>query len=173
MNSNSTAKKAVMYSTVEMQREYRLHGIQMQREYRLDAINCSRHSIRRLQWGQQWRTNGKEENKEEMMMEIMSSICRQRWKGWWWGEDTEVKGSACRWDDLMEFLARYVRFIHEDRYYKSLLIVNCGLLYWHNVVSFIMNSNSVWLKRRTADGDLMKPLYTLGKGVKHVYGVTA
>ena len=85
-----------------------------------------------------------------------------------------------RMDELMEFLARFVRLVHANRYYKGLLVANCGLSYLDiitasdvaYVLSLIMNSCEVWLKRKTADGKLVKPLYTSGKGVKRVYGVT-
>ena len=85
-----------------------------------------------------------------------------------------------RMDELMEFLARFVRLVHANRYYKGLLVANCGSSYLDiitasdvaYVLSLIMNSCEVWLKRKTADGKLVKPLYTSGKGVKRVYGVT-
>ena len=85
-----------------------------------------------------------------------------------------------RMDELMEFLASYVRVVHADRYYKNLLIKNRGSSYLDiitasdiaYVVSLIKNSDDVWLKRKTADGELVKSLYTSGKGIKRVYGVT-
>jgi hypothetical protein len=85
-----------------------------------------------------------------------------------------------RMDELMEFLARFVRLVHANRYYKGLLVANCGSSYLDiitasdvaYVLSLIMNSCEVWLKRKTADGKLVKPLYTSGKGLKRVYGVT-
>ena len=85
-----------------------------------------------------------------------------------------------RIDEVMEFLARYVRLVHANCYYKSLLIANCGSSYldiitasdFAYVLSLIMNSVEVWLKRKTPDGKLVKPLYTSGKGIKRVYGVT-
>ena len=36
----------------------------------------------------------------------------------------------------------------------------------------IKNSDDVWLKKKTLDGKLVKLLYTSGKGIKRVYGVT-
>ena len=85
-----------------------------------------------------------------------------------------------RMDELMEFLATFVRLVHANRYYKGLLIANCGSSYLDiitasdvaYVLSLMMNSIEVWLKRKTADGKLVKPLYTSGKGVKREYGVT-
>ena len=85
-----------------------------------------------------------------------------------------------RMDELMEFMARFVRLVHANRYYKGLLVANCGSSYLDiitasdvaYVLSLIMNSGEVWLKRKTADGKLVKPLYTSGKGVKREYGVT-
>ena len=72
-------------------------------------------------------------------------------------------------DELMEFLASYVRVVHADRYYKNLLIKNRGSSYLDiitasdiaYVVSLIKNSDDVWLKRKTADGELVKSLYML------------
>ena len=85
-----------------------------------------------------------------------------------------------RMNELMEFLAGFVRLVHADRYYKSLLIKNRGSSYLDiitasdiaYIVSLIKNSDNVWLKRKTPDGDLVKSLYTSGKGIKRVYGVT-
>ena len=83
-------------------------------------------------------------------------------------------------NELMEFLAGFVRLVHADRYYKSLLIENRGSSYLDiitasdiaYVVSLIKNSDNVWLKTKTPDGDLVKSLFTSGKGIKRVYGVT-
>jgi len=36
----------------------------------------------------------------------------------------------------------------------------------------IKNSDDVWLKKKTPDGKIVKSLYTSGKGIKRVYGVT-
>ena len=85
-----------------------------------------------------------------------------------------------RLDELMEFLAGYVRVVHANRYYKSLLIKNPGSSYLDiitasdvaYIVSLISNSDKVWLGMTTSDGDLLKPQYTSGKGIKRVYGVT-
>ena len=83
-------------------------------------------------------------------------------------------------DELMEFLASYVRVVHADRYYKNLLVKNRGSSYLDiitasdiaYVVSLIKNNDAVWLKMKTPDGELMQSLYTSGKGIKRVYGVT-
>ena len=80
----------------------------------------------------------------------------------------------------MEFLAGYVRAVHANRYYKSLLIKNPGSTYLDiitasdvaYIVSLLNNSDKVWLGMTTSDGDLLKPQYTSGKGIKRVYGVT-
>jgi len=85
-----------------------------------------------------------------------------------------------RLDELMEFLAGYVRVVHANRYYKSLLIKNPGSSYLDiitasdvaYIVSLISNSDKVWLEMTTSDGDPVKPLYTSRKGIKRVYGVT-
>jgi len=85
-----------------------------------------------------------------------------------------------RMDELMQFLASFVRVVHADRYYKNLLIKNRGSSFLDiitasdiaYVVSLIKNSDCVWLKMRNADGELMQPLYTSGKGIKRVYSVT-
>ena len=85
-----------------------------------------------------------------------------------------------RLNELMEFLAGYVRVVHAKRYYKSLLIKNCGSSYLDiitasdvaYIVSLINNNDRVWMNVRTADGDPVKPLYSCGKGIKRVYGVT-
>jgi hypothetical protein len=87
---------------------------------------------------------------------------------------------AGRLDELMEFLAGYVRVVHANRYYKSLLIKNRGSSYLDiitasdvaYIVSLINNSDCVWLDMKTPDGELVKPRYSSGKGLKHVYGVT-
>ena len=85
-----------------------------------------------------------------------------------------------RMDELMDFLARYVRLVHANRYYKRLLVKNCDSSYLDiitasdvaYVLSLMMNNVDVWLKRKTPDGKIVKPLYTSGTGVKRVYGVT-
>lgn len=85
-----------------------------------------------------------------------------------------------RLDELMEFLAGYVRVVHAKRYYKSLLIKNCGSSYLDiitasdvaYIVSLFNNNDKVWLNMKTADGELVKPQYSSGKGIKRVYGVT-
>ena len=83
-------------------------------------------------------------------------------------------------DELMEFLASFVRLVHADRYYKNLLIKNRGSLFLDIItasdiayaVSLIKNSDSYWLKMQNDDGEVIQPLYTSGKGIKRVYGVT-
>ena len=83
-------------------------------------------------------------------------------------------------DELMEFLAAYVRVVHSDRYYRTVLLKYCGASYLDiitasdiaYIISLIKNSNNVWLKMRNSDGKLVKPLFTAGEGLKRVYGIT-
>ena len=80
----------------------------------------------------------------------------------------------------MEFLAGYVHVVHSDHYYRTVLLKYPGSSYLDiitasdiaYIVSLIKNSNSVWLKMKTSDGKIVKPLYTAGEGLKWMYGVT-
>ena len=75
-----------------------------------------------------------------------------------------------RLDELMEFLAGYVRVVHAKRYYKSLLIKNCGSSYLDiitasdvaYIVSLFNNNEQVWVNMHTADGELDKLQYSSG-----------
>jgi len=83
-------------------------------------------------------------------------------------------------DELMEFLAGYVRVVHSDRYYRTVLLKYCGTSYLDiitasdvaYIVCLIKNSNHVWLKRKNSDGKLVKPLFTAGERLKRIYGIT-
>lgn len=80
----------------------------------------------------------------------------------------------------MEFLAGYVRVVHSDRYYRTVLVKYRGASYLDiitvsdiaYVVSLIKNSGNVWLNMKTPEGKKAKPLYTTGEGLKREYGVT-
>ena len=85
-----------------------------------------------------------------------------------------------RLDEVMNFLARYVRVVHADRYYRTLLRKQPGSSYLDiitasdvaYVLALLQNNVSVWLKKRTPEGNLSKPLFSAGEGKKRVYGIT-
>ena len=82
-------------------------------------------------------------------------------------------------DALMEFLVRYVRHVHSDRYYKNMLMENPGATFLDiitpsdvaYVVALIENSRVVWTTPEDEDGNKLRPLYTSGENMKRTYGM--
>jgi len=92
-----------------------------------------------------------------------------------------------RGDELMEFLARYVRKVHSDRYIKSALMKDPGTSFLDivcasdvaYVICLLANSYEIWidaLNNKNKDGtkqgkkDKKKPHFTAGEGKKWVFG---
>lgn len=90
-------------------------------------------------------------------------------------------------DTVCEFLARYVRRLHSDRYLKKILSDTPGLTFLDiicpsdisYVISLIMNSKYVWLqqlkgntKNQGPDSEKVKPQFTSGEGRKRIFGDT-
>ena len=91
-------------------------------------------------------------------------------------------------DDLMEFLVRYVRHIHSDRYYRMLLIENLGTTFLDiitpsdiaYVIAVIKNNADVWdqdVRMKNMGAKVMgnkekkmQPLFTKGEGRKREKG---
>jgi len=69
----------------------------------------------------------------------------------------------------MEFLAGYVRVVHSDYYYRTLLVKFRGASYLDiitasdiaYVVSLIKNSGNVWLNMKTTEGKKAKTVISL------------
>ena len=92
--------------------------------------------------------------------------------------------SANGMNQLCEFLARYVRKLHSDRYLKNILRQNIGTSFLDiigpnnvaYVISLLKNSKEVWLQApQTEDDEVQegkkkrkKPVFTAGEGKKHV-----
>ena len=82
-------------------------------------------------------------------------------------------------DDLMEFLVRYVRHIHSDRYYRTLLIKNVGATFLDiitpsdiaYVVALVKNGADMWTTLKDADGNKVKPLFTSGENMKRTFAM--
>jgi len=87
-------------------------------------------------------------------------------------------------DELMLFLATYVRNMHSDRYFKNVLTLHPGATYLDIITpsdiaytcSLIRNSSHVWLEKMSDDAvapdKAAKPYFTSGKGTKRTFGVT-
>ena len=91
-------------------------------------------------------------------------------------------------DDLMNFLARYVRSVHADRYFRKVLLNHPGGTYLDiitpsdiaYVISVIKNSAHLWLLKREdttheeTDNDHLthKALFTAGQKKKRTFGTT-
>jgi hypothetical protein len=90
-------------------------------------------------------------------------------------------------DELMEFLARYVRKVHSDRYIKNALKQDPGTSFLDiicpsdiaYVICLLINSHEIWidaLNNKNKDGNKQgkkekkKPLFTAGEGKKRVFG---
>ena len=82
-------------------------------------------------------------------------------------------------DDLMEFLVRYVRHIHSDRYYRTLLIENVGATFLDiitpsdiaYVVALMRNGVDMWTTPKDANGKKVKPLFTSGEKMKRTFAM--
>ena len=87
----------------------------------------------------------------------------------------------------MEFLARYVRKVHADKFLKRKLIKELGSTFLDlisasdiaYVICLVKNSGGVWSQSLRQDDtednndeDKVKPLFTAGQGKKRVYGET-
>jgi hypothetical protein len=97
--------------------------------------------------------------------------------GWKWFKYNE------RLDNVMDFLARYVRKLHPDRYYKKTLQVDWGTLFLDMigprdiayVICLIKNSMHIW-SRVDMDSDQeggtnkARSLFTSGEGKKRKFG---
>jgi hypothetical protein len=88
-----------------------------------------------------------------------------------------------RGDELMEFLARYARKVHSDRFIKSVLMKEPGTSFLDiicasdvaYVICLLANSHEIWidaLKNKNKEGkkEKMKPRFTAGEGKKRVFG---
>lgn len=90
-----------------------------------------------------------------------------------------------RGDELMEFLARYVRKVHSDRFIKSVLMKEPGTSFLDiicasdvaYVICLLANSHEIWIdalknKNKNKEGkkEKMKPRFTAGEGKKRVFG---
>jgi hypothetical protein len=90
-------------------------------------------------------------------------------------------------DEMMEFLARYVRKVHSDRYIKNALKQDPGTSFLDiicpsdiaYVICLLINSHEIWidaLNNKNKDGNKQgkkekkKPLFTAGEGKKRVFG---
>lgn len=89
---------------------------------------------------------------------------------------------------MCEFLARYVRKLHSDRYLKNILRQNIGTSFLDiigpsdvaYVIALLKNSKEVWLQApKTEDDEIQegnkkreKPVFTAGEGKKRVFGET-
>ena len=93
-----------------------------------------------------------------------------------WNQNNEM-------DELMLFLATYVRTMHADRYYKNVLSLHPGASYLDIITpsdiaytcALMRNSSHVWAMKLgdSAETDKpVKPLFTSGKGKKRTFGVT-
>ena len=82
-------------------------------------------------------------------------------------------------DDLMEFLVRYVRHIHSDRYYRMLLIENLGTTFLDiitpsdiaYVVALMKKGAHMWMSLKDASGKKVKPLFRSGKNMKRTFAM--
>ena len=83
---------------------------------------------------------------------------------------------------VYDFLTRYVRKIHSDRYIKRTLAANPGVTFLEiigpsdvaYVISLLKNSIDVWkYDLRRPEGTRPKPLYTNGENMKRECGKTA
>ncbi len=87
-------------------------------------------------------------------------------------------------DDLMDFLARYVRNVHADHYFTKLLLNHPGGTYLNvitpsgiaYVISVIKNSAHLWLLKRgdacketEHDNITLKSLFTVGQKKKRTF----
>ncbi len=94
----------------------------------------------------------------------------------------QVFHQANNLDALMEFLARYVRKVHADKFLKRKLIEEPGRSFLDlisasdiaYVICLVKNSGEVWNQtlHQDEDEDKVKPLFTAGQGKKWVYGDT-
>jgi hypothetical protein len=100
--------------------------------------------------------------------------------------DTEhLKGGIAHWHDngkmdaLMEFLVRYVRHVHSDRYHQNLLTENPGATFLDvitpsdiaYVIALMENGKNMWTTPKDDDGNKVKPLFTSGENMKRTYGM--
>lgn len=83
---------------------------------------------------------------------------------------------------LMEFLARYVRVVHCNRFFKNKLFLNKGRSYVEILtpsdiafaICLLKNSLEMWKHKIANDGDAgdTKPLFSAGEGKKREHGET-
>ena len=82
-------------------------------------------------------------------------------------------------DALMEFLVRYVRHVHSDRYYKNMLTENPCATFLDiitpsdvaYVVALMENSRKMWTTPADEDGNKVRLLFTSGENMKQTYGM--
>ena len=104
-----------------------------------------------------------------------------------YAKGVQVFHQAKNLDALMEFLARYVRKVHADKFLKRKLIEEPGSTFLDlisasdiaYVICLVKNSGGVWSQSLRQDDtednndeDKVKPLFTAGQGKKRVYGET-
>jgi hypothetical protein len=95
--------------------------------------------------------------------------------------------SEKKMEDVCEFLARYVRKLHADRYLKNVINSDPGVSFLDiigpsdiaYVITLVKNSKLVWLQAPNSGNDedqgntkKIKPLFTAGEGKKRVFGET-
>lgn len=81
---------------------------------------------------------------------------------------------------LMEFLARYVRVVHCNRFFMNKLFLNKGKSYVQVltpsdiafVICLLKNSIEMWRHKIANNGDAgtTRPLFSVGEGVKREHG---
>ena len=96
-------------------------------------------------------------------------------------------GSGKKMEDVCEFLARYVRKLHADRYLKNVINSEPGVSFLDiigpsdiaYVITLVKNSKLVWLQAPNSGNDedqgntkKIKPLFTAGEGKKRIFGET-